>query len=242
MKTEPSAQAHLFRAFSAEHLAALGCVLVVCVVAGVWSRRKRGSRTVVRAAAALGILMLLNESAWVLHDVKLHGFDLRRHLPLHLCDMTMVCAILALLTRRQFLYEVAFYFGLGGATQALITPDIEWGFPDYYFIKFFVSHGSLLLAIVVLMCGLDKRPGRWSVPKMFVTGVTYVAVVGFFDWVSGANYGYFRHKPENPSLMDWLGPWPWYIGSEIVLGTVIVTTIYVIYQLVSWAYRRRTEG
>jgi hypothetical integral membrane protein (TIGR02206 family) len=42
--------------------------------------------------------------------------------------------------------------------------------------------------------------------------------VGSLNAVLGTNYGFLAHKPERASLMDVLGPWPWYIGSLIVLA------------------------
>jgi hypothetical integral membrane protein (TIGR02206 family) len=37
-----------------------------------------------------------------------------------------------------------------------------------------------------------------------------MALIFVFNAIFGTNYLYLNHKPENPSLIDWLGPWPLY--------------------------------
>jgi uncharacterized membrane protein YwaF len=49
----------------------------------------------------------------------------------------------------------------------------------------------------------------------------YALTVGVVDGITGWNYGYLCRKPAETSLLDWLGPWPWYLLSLecIALGT-----------------------
>jgi uncharacterized membrane protein YwaF len=42
-------------------------------------------------------------------------------------------------------------------------------------------------------------------------GNVYLISVGLINWLLGTNYGYACRKPDTPSLMDILGPWPWYL-------------------------------
>ena len=45
----------------------------------------------------------------------------------------------------------------------------------------------------------------------------YALAVGGLDAIAGWNYGYLCRKPSEPSLLDFLGPWPWYLLSlEVV--------------------------
>ncbi|MBM3790173.1 MAG: TIGR02206 family membrane protein, partial [Acidobacteria bacterium] len=44
---------------------------------------------------------------------------------------------------------------------------------------------------------------------------------GSLDMIFGWNYGYLRRPPSQPSLLDYLGPWPWYILSLELIALCI---------------------
>ena len=54
----------------------------------------------------------------------------------------------------------------------------------------------------------------------------YVACAGLVDWLTRTNYGYLAAKPMHGSLLDFLGPWPWYVGSLELLSLVFFTVFY----------------
>jgi uncharacterized membrane protein YwaF len=52
----------------------------------------------------------------------------------------------------------------------------------------------------------------------------FAAIAGTFDLFFKTNYMYLRAKPRNPSLFDFLGPWPWYLAASegIALGLFVL--------------------
>ena len=48
---------------------------------------------------------------------------------------------------------------------------------------------------------------------MMIALNSYAIAVGAIDRAMGWNYGYLCRKPAVPSLLDYLGPWPWYLVS-----------------------------
>jgi hypothetical integral membrane protein (TIGR02206 family) len=134
-------------------------------------------------------------------------------LPLELCHWVLIACLVALFFRRQLAAEIAYFWGLGGTLQAVLTPDLGEGFPSWEFIQFFWAHGAVLLAIVFLIAVRRFRPRPGSVLRMMLAANFYLVVAGSLDLAFGWNYGYLRHPPSHPSLMDYLGPWPWYILS-----------------------------
>ena len=43
--------------------------------------------------------------------------------------------------------------------------------------------------------------------------ISTIVIIALFNWVVGANYLFICYKPVNGSIIDFLGPWPWYVLS-----------------------------
>jgi uncharacterized membrane protein YwaF len=62
---------------------------------------------------------------------------------------------------------------------------------------------------------------------MFGVTMTYAFTAALLNKLLSTNYGFLCHKPEQASLMDSLGPWPWYIGSMILLCMTLYSLLYL---------------
>jgi hypothetical integral membrane protein (TIGR02206 family) len=158
-------------------------------------------------------------------------------LPLQVCDAVMLACVISLLRPNRFASEVAYFCGFAGTLQAAITPDIGRKFPSWEYIEFFWAHGGVLLAVVFLIAGQGFRPRAGSMWRMFFAVNIYAVVVGALDAAFSWNYGYLCEKPVYPSLMDYLGPWPWYILS---LEAVALASFWLLD--LPWRIARRRAG
>jgi hypothetical integral membrane protein (TIGR02206 family) len=136
---------------------------------------------------------------------------LRRGLPLQLCDWVVVATMVALLRRRRPAFELAYFWGLAGTVQALLTPDLTADFPDPAFLTFTGLHATVVVSILVLAGGCNLRPGPRGPLRAWLWLQAYAGAASLANALLGTNYGYLRHKPDHPSLLDMMGPWPWYI-------------------------------
>jgi hypothetical integral membrane protein (TIGR02206 family) len=218
---------HTFRLFGPSHWAVLGATAAVTAALVLVARRAPGARVPRLLAWCLAALLLLDEAAVVAlaaHD------DLptlaAQHLPFQLCDWVIFACAAALTWRRQLAYELAWFWGLSGTLQAVLTPDLVEDFPGVHFLTFQLLHAGVIVAVLYLTMGLGMRPRPGSVLRAWVWLQGYAAVTALVDWLLGANYGYLRHKPAHASLYDYLGPWPWYLLGVEGLALALFAACY----------------
>jgi hypothetical integral membrane protein (TIGR02206 family) len=142
---------HEFRAYSAEHLIVMFLTIALPFALAALVRRI-GSPKVERAVV-LGILGTLLVNYFVFLNFLRVQTDQswQEKLPMQLCDWAMVVIIVALLTGNRYWFEVAYFWGIGGTLQAILTPDLRYGFPDLHFFNFFINHSGIIVGVIFFL-------------------------------------------------------------------------------------------
>jgi hypothetical integral membrane protein (TIGR02206 family) len=220
----------------ADHVGALVVTAVLAAALVAYGRARRGRPGPLAAGRCLAYVMVGAFLADPIVRAGTGGLTWQTALPLELCDAAGVAVIVALLTRRQVAFELAYFWGLSGTFQALLTPPLEEGFPDPEYIRYFVLHSGVVVGVLFLALGLGMRPRRGAVWGVVAYTMLYAAAIGVVDALLGANYMWLREKPPD-SILDLLGPWPWYILGGVVLGTVLFLLLDLPYRLTATAKR-----
>ncbi|MFZ0217170.1 MAG: TIGR02206 family membrane protein [Candidatus Dormiibacterota bacterium] len=169
-------------------------------------------------ARGLAVLLLGAELSWWLFQAVTGGWRGVGGLPLQLCDLTAIVGAAALWTWRPLLAEITWFWGIGGALQALLTPELPAPFPSWLAFQYYIVHGGAVVAAILLVIGLRRYPRAWAVPRMIlVTGLVAVAI-GIVDWTTGADYLFLRSPPPIHSLLSVIGGWPRYPVLLFLLG------------------------
>lgn len=215
-----------FEFLGASHWIVLALTAALSVAAAFFARRYAGTALPRRIGVALGLVLIGTHLAYNFYRVRLGTWELRCDLPMQFCDWAGIAIIVALLTRRQFWFELAYFWVIAGSLQALITPNLERDFPDFFFFTFMISHATLVVSSAYFLFGLRMRPLPGSVVRVFLAGQVYLVVAMAFNFALDANYGFLMEKPGAGSLMDALGPWPWYILAIEGLGLFAFVLLY----------------
>ncbi|MCI0366299.1 MAG: TIGR02206 family membrane protein, partial [Phycisphaerales bacterium] len=109
----------------------------------------------------------------------------------------------------------------------LLTPDLWEPFPSFSTVQFFIAHGLVVVAVLFLTWTGQMRPRPGSVLRAMLAVNVFAGAVGSFNLIFGTNYMYLRRKPENPSLLDIMGPWPWYILSAQAIALALFTLLWL---------------
>jgi hypothetical integral membrane protein (TIGR02206 family) len=214
-----------FEALGTQHIAVLLAVLGLSVLLPLAVNRLRSPRIAFLGAGVLGGLLLASKAFEVVWYARL-GLDWPHLLPLHLSDLVAFATAAALFSRHPFLFELAYFWGLGGALQALLTPDLDAGFPSASFWLFFVPHGLVIAGVFYATASLRLRPRPGCLKRVYAALAVAAVPAALANAAFGTNYMYLRRKPATASLLDFMGPWPWYILSMAAASLLVLMLLY----------------
>lgn len=213
------APAPTFHLFGTAHLVTIAAIAAVSAGLPMLARASWQQRLVRPLAIALAIVLLALEVGTLVYSRWVLATPWPQNLPAHLCDLAMVAGALSLLTANRHLFQLLYYWGLAGTLQAILTPDLPFGFPDLRYLFFFFSHGLVLVAIAYGAGALGLRAtARGIATTLMVTHLWALLVAAPINWAFGTNYLYLSAKPAHASLMDAMGPWPWYLLTLELVG------------------------
>ena len=214
------------RQFSPPHVAALAVWVLAtaaCVSAG--RRARPGARWTGRVRSVLAALIAVAWAGEYVTDAIRGTWSVQFTLPLQLTDAVSLVAIYALLTERLWAVELAYYWAFTATLQAVLTPDLGQDFPDALYFTYFGYHLGALVGSAFLVWGLGLRPRPGAMWRTFAATLAWACVAGAADVITGGNYMYLAWKPTHASLLNHMGPWPWYIAAGVLVALVMLAIV-----------------
>jgi hypothetical integral membrane protein (TIGR02206 family) len=190
------------------------------VAARTWSEEP-----MVLVSRGLAVLILLAFATDHVVAIARGDWSLDRYLPLHLTDAVTIVAAIALWTGRPLAVELTYFWALTASLQAVLTPDLGESFPDPYFWTYFVTHSGAVVGACLLLFGRKLRPRPGAVRRAFVATACVASAAAVANLLTGGNYMFLREKPDSGSLLDLMGPWPWYIATAALLALALFAAL-----------------
>jgi hypothetical integral membrane protein (TIGR02206 family) len=206
--------------FEDEHLAALALIAAAAVLVPAWARGRPPARRVALSRALAVVVLGAYAAEHALFALR-GTWQLERNLPLHLSDVVVVVSAAALWTGRPLLAELTWFWALTASLQAALTPDLSVGAESPFFWTFFLTHAGPIVAAALLVAGRGLAPRRGAVARAFGATAAVAAAAALASALTGGNYMYLRERPESASLLDLLGPWPWYVAGAAAVGLAL---------------------
>src|SRR5205809_4721901 len=201
-----------FQPYGLPHLTVIFLTIVLPFALAAIVQRTRSQRLEKVIIGMLSAVLLVNYIVYLLFIRSQGLVDWWQMLPMQMCDWGMVVVIVAMWTGHQRWFEVAYFWGIGGTLQAVLTPNLPYGFPDWRFISFFTSHSGIIVGVVFLMLTRGYRPYPMSIVRVWSWSESYFVMTLAVDKLTGFNYGFLLHKPEAFSILSFLSDsWPLYL-------------------------------
>ena len=206
-----------FEIFGFQHWESIIITVFAWIVIPIYFKRYCSENSQNKFGGLLGYLVMSNYLIWVTFELIAGTFDIKLHLPFQLCRTANLLLPLVMIKRNQMLYEIIYFWGLSGMLQGMFTPDITNAFPHFHFLRYWIGHNGLILAIIYATAIYGMRPSIVGIRRAFIALNIFFIITIPVNLFLDANYFWICGKPPMPSLLDFMGPWPWYIlTGEIV--------------------------
>ena len=228
-----------FIMFGTPHLITLALLVVLNLLLIRFKTAEETTKHKIRWTLAL--ILWGNEIAWHVWNYAVGKWTIQTMLPLQVCSILVWLGALMLVTKNYQIYEFMYFMGIGGAMQALATPDLGmYGYPHFRFFQTFISHGLIVTAAIYMTVVEGYRPTWKSITRVFLWMNVYMVIIFILNTAIGSNYLMVNHKPETASLLDLLPAWPIYVLYMELIGLVTVLLLYSPFAIKDWKQRRLT--
>ena len=212
-----------FILFSNEHLITVGIGFISCILLvflGFFTEKKATFAKII-AIAVLGVKI-----AELLFRHHYYGETVAELLPLHLCPIVIILSIFMMFFHSEVLFQPVYFWSIG-AFFAILMPDIRDGMSNFASQSFFITHFFILFSTAYAFVHFRFRPTKAGFLCSFLLLVTLAFIMYFVNNKLGTNFLYVNHPPVTKSLMDFMGPWPYYIFSLAGIDIAISFFMYL---------------
>tara|TARA_Y100000389_G_scaffold21581_1_gene18524 strand:- start:2943 stop:3650 length:708 start_codon:yes stop_codon:yes gene_type:complete len=189
----------------------------------------------------LGYTIILNELLKPFYLIALGDYKWTNTVPLHACHISSYTTGLFLLTRNQRFFDFAYFWGLGGGTMALLTPDVEFTFPDLDFVTLFSGHGLLFFGIIYIVFVIRQKVTFSSLVNALKYSLILLPIMYALNLLIGgepgyeANLWYLMEAPTGDSLMSLFPSPPFHV---FPVFPVVALIFYILYLPFYFAEKR----
>ncbi len=215
-----------FESFSFQHFFTLfifGLITLLAIQLGKLVEGKRKMWIGYSIASASFAIMVID----IVMRLVTHTFDVYNDLPLFLCDIVALILPVIILTENRKWLGILYFWALAGTLQALVTPDLESGFPTFEFFRYFIMHGGIVTAVVYCIVVWKITISWRDLWNAVIYVQAYLIGIHIFNMMLRSNYSYTMAKPGSTTILNYLGDWPWYILSSELLMVVLFVILLV---------------
>ncbi len=225
-----------FHSFSFEHFAMLAVLLAITLVS-IRIGNLGGDKTKHWLGFSIALAAFLIMWMDVLYRVIMGKLRIQDDLPLFLCDIAACLLPVFIYTHNRRWMGILYFWAVAGTIQALLTPELKEGFPTFEYFRYFIMHGGIVIAVIYYVV-VYRIVINW---RDFFNAILYAQIylvgIHLFNLVVGTNYSYTVAKPESATVLDLMGPWPWYL----LFGEGLMVILFLLLMLPYVGKKGRVE-
>ena len=231
-----------FALFTPAHFAPVLLLIAVILLMRRFREKIRCSRHEETLRYVLAFALIISDMSYYWRLVgmpSLHPGPME-NLPIGVCGWAVIFCSYMLVGKKQFLFDISYFWLLSGSLFALITPTplTYTGVTRFRYYQFWMEHTLGYVAIFYMIFVHGMRPTIRSAVRSYAALVAMaILAYGVNRMIPGANYLYMARPEAAPSVLDIL-PVNFALRTSIIVAAI--TAMYVLAYL-PWALRDKKE-
>lgn len=220
-----------FEMFSMAHLSSvmmlLFLIFLLFLTKKKWPLERITIKPIERFFALSLLIMEVLYHVWLF---QVERWNWSNSLPLELCSISLVLTIVLLWTGNKHIYDFVFFAGIGGALQAVATPVLDISYPHFRYFHFFYTHFGIIITALYFTWVKGYFPTFRGIIKTMVALNLMLPCIFVINILLQGNYMFLRKKPTSGSLLDFLGPYPWYLFSLEIAAFLVFVCLWILFR------------
>jgi len=172
-------------------------------------------------------LLILNFLSFNTYLLLTNNFNYQIHLPLHLCYLTELGILIAIIFKTKFFYPWLLLNSVGGGISGFLNSNLPAGALFIEYTHLYLSHFNLLLFSIFLYKSKFFISKSAFIQSIIFNSIIFILIV-FLNIVLESNYWFTNNKPEGFNLTLVLPEWPYYLFTLIAIG---LTSYFLTFKL-----------
>jgi hypothetical integral membrane protein (TIGR02206 family) len=213
-----------FTFLSVTHIVTLFLFFMTCFLLVYFRKNLKPHQNMLKWT--LFIILITCEVSYHLWLLLTHQWEVA-DLPLQLCSLSTFLSLYLFLKPNPKVFHLLFFIGLIPPILSMVTPDIVYQFPHYRFLKYFLHHSAIPLAVLYFILFEGYRVPKKAILTSFLTLNIIAVPIFFLNKLLGTNFFFLASPSEVKTLLSFFGNGiMYYINLEIV-GFIVFIITYI---------------
>lgn len=211
-----------FTFFSMPHVLTLILFFLTCFLLVYYRKSLKSYQNIIKWT--LFTTLVLCEVSFHLWLILTNQWEVA-DLPLQLCSLSTFFSLFLFLKPNQKVFNLLFFIGFLPAILSMVTPDIIYQFPHFRFLKYFLHHSAIPLAVLYFILFEGYRVPRKAVITSYLTLNVIAVPIFFLNRLLDTNFFFLASPSETETLLSFFGSGiMYYISLEIAAIIVFIIT------------------
>lgn len=171
-------------------------------------------------------ILLLCELSFHTWLILTNQWDVK-DLPLQMCSLSTFLALYLFIKKDERVFNLLYFIGLLPAILSMVTPELEYQFPHFRFLKYFLHHSAIPLAVLYFILYENYRVPKMAIVKSFLMLNMIAFPIYFLNQLLDTNFFYLASPTESETILSFFGSGVWYYINLEIIGLLVFYITYL---------------